>query len=324
MNAQCFVRQRATNAEHDSTESYCAFLFEHDSSGASWRLTAEQMTRLGPHYFTSFPNHHFFVRVYRPVAMSIALLSRRDTFLRAPEWTTIPWEQHPKSALDQLFDLVLQLPAIFEQMDRIIHLQATLARRTQAQELLHHCLVMEAEFRQWLQRACRGTEDHPYPFWVEELRSPGGAIPFANAYSFKDGVTGLMFVYYWMAMIPFHRCIEHIHMVIFQPVVDAYPNMWPELPPNLQIDPAHYQDGRELAANICRGLDSALDSAVQPDLLLGPMTVAMDFYRDVNAASQDGVLEILWLDGFKKRLWAKAQAVTSVLQAHKWSEVAKF
>ncbi|PNP57841.1 hypothetical protein THARTR1_01999 [Trichoderma harzianum] len=324
MNAQCFVRQKATNSEHDSTESYCAFLFEHDSSGASWRLTAEQMTRLGPHYFASFPNHHFFVRVYRPVAMSIALLSRRDTFLRAPEWTTIPWDQHPKSALDQLFDIILQLPAIFEQVDRIIHLQATLARRTQAQELLHHCLVVEAQFRQWLQEAYRGTEEHPYPFWAEELRSPGGAIPFANAYTFKDGVTGLMFVYYWMAMIPFHRCIEHIHMAIFQPVVDAYPNMWPELPPNLQIDPAHYQDGRELAANICRGLDSALNSTVQPDLLLGPMTVAMDFYRDVNAASQDGVLEILWLDGFKKRLWAKAQAVTSVLQAHKWSEVAKF
>lgn len=28
MNAQCFVRQKATNSEHDSTESYCAFLFE--------------------------------------------------------------------------------------------------------------------------------------------------------------------------------------------------------------------------------------------------------------------------------------------------------
>ncbi|KAL7909551.1 hypothetical protein GGI35DRAFT_386722 [Trichoderma velutinum] len=53
----------------DAFESYCAFLFEHDSSGASWRLTAEQMTRLGPHYFASFPNHHFFVRVYRPVAV---------------------------------------------------------------------------------------------------------------------------------------------------------------------------------------------------------------------------------------------------------------
>jgi len=28
MNAQCFVRQKATNVGHDSTESYCAFLFE--------------------------------------------------------------------------------------------------------------------------------------------------------------------------------------------------------------------------------------------------------------------------------------------------------
>lgn len=32
MNAQCFVRQKATNAEHDSTESYCAFLFEVSSA----------------------------------------------------------------------------------------------------------------------------------------------------------------------------------------------------------------------------------------------------------------------------------------------------
>lgn len=324
MNAQCFVRQKATNAEHDSTESYCTFLFEHDTSGAAWRLTAEHMTRLGAHYFASFPNHHFFVRVYRPVAMSIALLSRHDTFLRMPEWTTIPWEQHPKSPLDELFDIVLQLPALLEQMDRIIHLQATLARRTQAQELLHHCLIVEAQFRQWLQGAYRGADEHSFPYWAEELRSPGGAIPFANAYAFKDGLTGLMFVYYWMAMIPFHQCIETIHMAIFEPVVDAYPQVWPELPASLQIDPTQYQDGRELAANICRGLDSALESTVQPDMLLGPMTVAMNFYRDVNVTSQDGVLEILWLDGFKKRLWAKAQAVTSVLQTHTWSEVAKF
>ncbi|KAK6452272.1 (R)-2-hydroxyglutarate---pyruvate transhydrogenase [Trichoderma asperellum] len=324
MNAQCFVRQKATNAEHDSTESYCAFLFEHDTSGAAWRLTAEHMTRLGPHYFASFPNHHFFVRVYRPVVMSVALLSRHDTFLRMPEWTTIPWEQHPKSPLDELFDIVLQLPALLEQMDRIVHLQATLARRTQAQELLHHCLIVEAQFRHWLQGAYRGAEENSFPYWAEELRSPGGAIPFANAYAFNNGLTGLMFVYYWMAMIPFHQCIETIHMAIFEPVVDAYPQVWPELPSSLQIDPAHYQDGRELAANICRGLDSALESTVQPDMLLGPMTVAMSFYRDINVTSQDGVLEILWLDGFKKRLWAKAQAVTSVLQAHTWSEVAKF
>lgn len=256
--------------------------------------------------------------------MSIALLSRHDTFLRMPEWTTIPWEQHPKSPLDELFDIVLQLPALLEQMDRIVHLQATLARRTQAQELLHHCLIVETQFRQWLQGAYRGADEHSFPYWAEELRSPGGAIPFANAYAFKDGLTGLMFVYYWMAMIPFHQCIETIHMAIFEPVVDAYPQVWPELPSSLQIDPTHYQDGRELAANICRGLDSALESTVQPDMLLGPMTVAMNFYRDINVTSQDGVLEILWLDGFKKRLWAKAQAVTSVLQAHTWSEVAKF
>ncbi|KAK5990099.1 Actin-interacting protein 2 [Cladobotryum mycophilum] len=324
MNAQCIVRQKATDTEHDPTESYCAFLFEHDGSGTPSRLTADQVANLGPRHFSSFPNHHFFVRVYRPVAASLALIGRKETFLSSAEWLTLPWEQHPKSLLDQLFDIVLQLPALFAETDQIMPLQATLTRRAHAQELLHHSLLLESRFRQWLQEACRGTEEYPYPFWAEELRSPGGAIPFANAYAFKDAHTSLMFLYYWMSQIPFHRCIENLHMAIFQPVVDTYPNMWPDLPQNLQIDPTHYQDGRELAANICRGLDSALDATVQPDILVAPMTVALDFYRDINATSQDGVLEILWLDGFRKRLVSKSQAVASVLQVHRWVEIARF
>lgn len=256
--------------------------------------------------------------------MSLALLSRRETFLSGPDWTTTPWELHPKCLLDQLFDIVLFLPSIFVRTDRIVPLQATLDRRHKAQELLHSCLTLEAQFRQWLQQASMGNETHQLAYWAEDLVSPGTEIPFANAYTFRDGQTGLMFVYYWMSQILFHRCIDTLNRTIFQPVIDAYPNMWPDLPPNLQIDPTQYQHGRELAANICRGLDSALNNTVQPDMLLAPMTVALDLYREINATSQDGVLEIMWLEAFKGRLMGKGQHVANVVQGQKWMEVANF
>ncbi|KOS17519.1 hypothetical protein ESCO_003108 [Escovopsis weberi] len=256
--------------------------------------------------------------------MADSAFGRRETFLSSPDWLSLPWEQHPKSLLDLLFDMVLQLPALFVKVDQILPLQATLARQAHAKELLRHCLMLEGRFRLWLQEAYKATEEHPYPFWARDMRDPAGDVPFEDTYTFRDAHTSLMFLYYWMSQIPFHRCIESLHAVVLQPAVDAYPGIWTDLPDDLQIDPARYRDGRELAANICRGLDSALDSTIQPDILVAPMTVALDYFREMGALCQDGVLEILWLEAFKKRLASKSQAVADVLQVHRWVEVTKF
>ncbi|CAM1505338.1 Fc.00g109750.m01.CDS01 [Cosmosporella sp. VM-42] len=328
VSAQCLARLPG-NDDGDDAESYCVFLFElkHNLSVAAWELgpgLVSVVRRLGPAHFSSFPNHHYFVRVYRPLAVSLALLNRRDTFLSAPEWTTVPWAEHPKCLVDQLFDLILLLPSIFARTDLMKPLEATLSRRHMAQELLQSCLSLEQHFDSWLRLANQGTEDEPFAYWAEELTSPGGLIPFSNSYTFKDGITGLRFLYYWMSQILFHRCIESLHRTIFQPVIDAYPNMWPDLPPNLQIDVTRYQHCREFAADICRGLDSALDSTVQPDMLVAPMTVAMEFYKEINTTSQDGAMEIMWLENFRLRLIEKGQHIADVLQKQKWVEVARF
>jgi len=76
---------------HDSNSGYCAFLFEviilSLSSDWPWKLMREAQQNwsaassadpayeeslirsLGPKYFTSFPNHQYFVRVHRPLAV---------------------------------------------------------------------------------------------------------------------------------------------------------------------------------------------------------------------------------------------------------------
>ncbi|KAF7544725.1 hypothetical protein G7Z17_g9724 [Cylindrodendrum hubeiense] len=153
---------------------------------------------------------------------------------------------------------------------------------------------------------------------TEQMRRSGPAYfsQFPNHHFFVR-------VYRPLAII-FHRCIEYLHRIIFQPVIDAYPNMWPDLPPDLQIDVTRYQHGREFAADICRGLDSVLDGTVQPDVLVAPMSTAMDFYREINSTSQDGLMELMWLDNFRSRLVEKGQHIANVLQRQKWVEVATF
>ena len=256
--------------------------------------------------------------------LSQALLGRKETFLSSSEWRTQPWIEHPKAPMDHLLDIVTFLPALLQHTDRMIPLQPTLARRQEAQGLMEHALFIESELSQWLDMTNRATPESPLSYWMEENVGPSGGIPFQSCFFFKDSQTGMSFLYYWMAQIMLHRCIDALYRTIFQSVVDAYPNVWPDLPPNLQVEPTHYQQTREIAANICRSLDCVLDNTVQPDLLAAPFTVVMSLYREVNSTSQDGVLEIMWLEAFRGRLLAKGQHVTNVLQGCKWLDVAQF
>ena len=262
--------------------------------------------------------------VLSEIKTGFALLRRQDTFVSSNDWKTIPWQRHPKSLLDSLLDHALFLPAIFAQVDHIMPLDATLSRRHHAQQLLRNCLTLERHFNAWFQMANRPSYECPMAYWADEIISPGGLIPFSNLYTFKDGNTGLAFLYYWMTKILFHQCIETLHRIIYQPVVDVYPGTWVDLPYDLQIDITLYQQGRLFAADICRGLDSVLHEIAQPDMLIMPMKVAMDLYRDIHTTSQDGLMEIMWIDNFRSRLAEKGQHVAGVLQSQKWSEVATF
>ena len=259
--------------------------------------------------------------------MSLGLLNRQPTFLSDPAWTTAPWEWHPKSVLDWLLDIITQLPSIFQQTDRLLLLQPTLSRRREAQGLLRLCIEAESQFEHWLAMVDgQRTPEKPLTYWFEEMTDPGHAIPFSYTFTFSDSMTGIMFLYNWMAHVLLYKCMETLDRIISQPVVDVYPDSWPDAAAaDPQISVARYRQAREMAADICRGLDSALENALQPDLLVAPMRVALDLYKEINAASsQDGALEILWLDAFRGRLAEKGQHVATALQGKQWVQLARF
>ncbi|KAG8666257.1 hypothetical protein FPOAC2_11362 [Fusarium poae] len=70
VRAQCLARIPNSHDQDDSAQSYCVFFFEHETAYAFNESGSDQVRRLGPAYFGHFPNHHFFVRVYRPLAVS--------------------------------------------------------------------------------------------------------------------------------------------------------------------------------------------------------------------------------------------------------------
>ncbi|OLN85805.1 Transcriptional regulatory protein moc3-like protein 10 [Colletotrichum chlorophyti] len=315
-------------------EGICAFLFEQNPSFlvtngiTPWSVPQEHMDAVkksGPEQFSQFPAHHFFVRVFRSNAITLALLHRKATFLSSFEWCTMPWGLHPKSLFDRLFDVIIQLPGIFARTDRIIPFAATLQRRLKAQELLGNCLQVERQFEEWHSFAHAPTTEHPYVYWIEEPDDPNEhQIPFADTLAFKDGVSAVMFLHYWMSLLLLHRCIESLHHTIFQPVIEDFPNMYPDLPADLHINLARYQQRREFAARICRALDFSLSTTVQPDLLMAPLAVALNFYREINTSSTDGELEIMWCENFKLRLASKGQDIANVLQSRAWVDIGKF
>jgi hypothetical protein len=70
VRAQCLAQIPSVHDQDDSAQSYCVFFFEHETPYAFGESGSNRVRRLGPTYFGHFPNHHFFVRVYRPLAVS--------------------------------------------------------------------------------------------------------------------------------------------------------------------------------------------------------------------------------------------------------------
>ncbi|KIH90210.1 c6 zinc finger domain containing protein [Sporothrix brasiliensis 5110] len=340
-----------------------------------WKDPAMQFSsvrRTGPARFATFPAHHFFARVYRPNAIWSALIFRQSTFLSDPEWTSTPWEVHPKSGLDRLLDIAALLPAVLSRADNVTAHQPTLGRRMMAQDVLANCLYVERVLEQWhatvqdlgmrggssvngastMSRApvaLDGSVDGGFQnggtrtrasghgaignwYWIAdpEHTSVDAQIPFADTFAFRDTVTALMFIYYWATLVLLYPCVENLYEIIFQPVLDTFPSPYPNLPSNLQIpngDPSVYygpKEVRELAGNVCRGLDFVLSTTVQPDLLSAPLFVVESFYHKMNATSGDGALELLWCESFRSRLAGKGQYIADVIQNRRWVDVGQF
>ncbi|OTB04970.1 hypothetical protein M426DRAFT_261330 [Hypoxylon sp. CI-4A] len=338
LKAKCLThllpKTNNSQAVGNNPEGLCLFLYEQNSSAAynetTWKNAAALADRIrepGPIAYQSFPEHHFFARVYRPSAVWAALLNRQPTFLCSPEWTVVPWELHPRTPLDDLLDIVVLLPSTFAEADRIIPLEASESRRLKARDLVSNCIHIERQFHIWYSMVHQRVDDSRSSlFWISDAMTGGSHIPFPEAFSFPSPLIGLVHVYYWAVLVSFHQCIFRLLDVIFETGSDSSPDlsMLPEMPAGIDLQRYLPTQTRILAANVCRSLDYTLQTVSQPDLLAAPLFVVNEFYKGLMGSLEDTELERMWCNGFKRRLEAKGQEVSSWLQDKKWVELKQF
>ncbi|KAI2465557.1 hypothetical protein F4781DRAFT_22059 [Annulohypoxylon bovei var. microspora] len=338
LKTRCLIylppKSNTRQATTSSSEGLCLFLYEQNSSAAysnepPWKDPAALTDRIrepGPAAYQSFPEHHFFARVYRPSAIWAALLNRQPTFLCSPEWTVVPWERHPRTPLDDLLDIVVLLPSIFSRADRITPLEASGSRRLKAKDLLISCANIERQFDIWYSMVHQRVDESGSPlYWVADATASGVHAPFSDAFNFPSPLIGLVHVYYWAVLISFHQCTSRLLDAIFESGSSdsSGPSMMCEIP--LGIDPRKYQPAqiRLIAANVCRSLDFTLQTTGQPDLLAAPFYVVSEFYNGIGRFGE-GDIERQWCAGFRRRLDAKSREVSSWLQERKWVETRQF
>ncbi|KAI2624012.1 hypothetical protein GGS26DRAFT_593532 [Hypomontagnella submonticulosa] len=338
LKSRCLVhlpsRSNSRQSVGSSSEGLCLFLYEQNSSAAysnepPWKapaVLADRVREPGPAAYQAFPAHHFYARVYRPSAIWAALLNRQPTFLCSPEWTVVPWERHPRTALDDLLDIVVLLPSIFSRADRTTPLEASAPRRLKAKDLLSNCANIERQFDIWYAMMHqRYEESGSLPYWVADTMTSEGEVPFPDVFNFPSPLMGLVHVYYWAVLVSFHQCIYSLLGIIFESdgSSSSDPSMQPEIPPGMDLQRYQPAQTRVLAANVCRSLDFTLQTIEQPDLLAAPLWVVSDFYNRIGRFGE-GEYEHVWCAGFKGRLEAKGREVSSWLQEKKWIDVRQF
>ncbi|TLD34255.1 hypothetical protein PspLS_00578 [Pyricularia sp. CBS 133598] len=347
------------------TDSICLFLFERNWSALSSSLPSwiqdpapsNSVKQLGPENFKTFPAHHFFARVYRPNALFAAVINRKNTFLARPEWTSVPWEVHPKSAIDRLLDVIAFVPALLSRADHILPHPPTLERRMLTNDLVGNCLNVQGLLDGWLlsldhNLAGDSTLVPQQLYWVNPI-DDSTSIPFADStYGFRDLQTATALIYYWTALLILLPCIESLNQAIYEPIPGSFPQLFPaelynmtqpdSMPMGLMAAPLAGGSGsmaesnsgggggsggkstQDLAVNICRSLDFALERSVQPELLAVPLTVVEDHYREINMATGEAAMELMWCQAFSEQLTAKGQGIADVVRRRSWRELRRF
>lgn len=351
----------------------------------------DRVREMGPGAWTDFPAYHFFTRVYRPSVVATTVLNRKPVpFCSEQEWLSIPWQRYSKSPFDKLLDIMLQIPRLLQRFDHITfgRFEPSLSFdcKLEGQDLLNACLMVQARLEQWHNSVV--YLQSRTAFWVSSDHT-AAELPFTNVFAFQDGYIALLLLWYWTAKVSLFPCIElllshglaslpSLPILFTQQSTDNNIPLEYSSPQHQQhqqrlysgksitpppaataahLPSLHYsilfgpQKVREIAANICRGLDFALQNPtiMQHDLLAFPAQAVEGFYSGLNVLASamastsaqqmgsgggawdhppvvgDAALdELMWLGRFRGRMALRGQEIASMVNERKWVDLAEW
>ena len=141
------------------------------SQGHDWHRHVEGTCRIvelrGPAKHVSHHGHSLF-EDSRFLAVIAAMTKRKPNFFTDIAWHTIPWESSPRNLHDRLCDVMIALPDLLQNQDKLSQRLAVsetnrdrFAILTDGQNHLNRCIRIGESFREWEQRALLACSDEP-------------------------------------------------------------------------------------------------------------------------------------------------------------------
>jgi hypothetical protein len=228
--------------------------------------------------------------------------------------------------MDTLLDIAVLLPTMLSRADRVAQEAPSVARGLKAKDLLDNCLSVEKQFEIWYHVAQQVAADEStlLLYWIEETPVSAAHMAFPGAFSFASPFWCMVHVQYWSLLLSFRQCIQGI----LETILDSFagsnetviPTSYSDLLPGEDV--AKYQIGgfTELAGNVCRGLDFALQNTYRADMIAAPFLVVNEFYQRMRAFG-DTELECMWCDDFKGRIELKGYETCGWIQGLSWVDL---
>ncbi|OCL10305.1 hypothetical protein AOQ84DRAFT_395 [Glonium stellatum] len=117
--------------------------WQHHVQGSGKLIELREPRKLCSKY-----GHRMFVEA-RMSGVILAIANRKTTFLSTPEWSTVPWEGTPKTIRDELIDIMVLVPHICEEFDKINACRDISRVVQRGQILVGKCWKLDDYLQKW-------------------------------------------------------------------------------------------------------------------------------------------------------------------------------
>ncbi|KAJ5578719.1 C6 zinc finger domain protein [Penicillium hispanicum] len=245
------------------------------------------------------PLGHALFLALRVVMLLKSLDLHRGTFLAEPEWLTKPWGRIPKSAVDRVYDIIGEMPLVFQQIDELDDQADTdkAAQTSRVLAIVTKCLQVDHALRQ---SNYTFEESNSGPLYWPELssleadaeRADGLGKVFPVSFHFSTFNVAEVMTAYWSGMMIVHCKLQHLYARLTA--------LYPSNAKYLVQSREHGEIAREVISNICQSAEYLLQEKLGgagPMTLLAPLRGCRNYLESM-AEGKAARREIAWLNEF--------------------------
>ncbi|VUC27340.1 unnamed protein product [Clonostachys rosea] len=194
----------------------------------------------------------------------VGIKLRKPSPLAQKEWKTIPWKIIPKTALDNLLDIMIDIPGIYAEVDSINSSKDQESQQDRRKQLIARCWSLSTDLQSWEAVSGRAALE-----FAESVLEPGNQAP-SNPLSTEDLSKGIFALLYWATCIMIYD------------VLKTETDLCPSSPEAPKIGPKVAEPSL-----YCRQVAALLPYLLDPDkktnyLLLYPAGIALQYQLKVD------------------------------------------